>query len=125
MSQSTEDAAARASDLHDRVVSVIYSTLAELNHQLPADQPVEQSLSTVLFGAGGSLDSLALANFIVTAEAELERSFGFQIDLTQDDPFSSETGHFRTVQLLIDHILRLVDQGNEDARRSSAVPKSP
>jgi acyl carrier protein len=125
MSESTEAASAKASDLHDRVKGVIYSALSELNVQRPRGEQVEQSLSTTLFGAGGRLDSLALANFIVIAEAKLEGSLGFQIDLTQDDPFSSETGHFRTVQSLIDYISRLVQQGNEDGHRSSAVPKSP
>jgi len=99
----------------DRVVSVIYSGLSELNFQLPKGEQVEQSLSTVLFGAGGRLDSLALANFIVIAENKLEESFGCQIDLTQDDPFSSETGHFRTVQSLVGYISGLVQQ------RSSAT----
>jgi acyl carrier protein len=92
----------------DRVVSAIYSALSELNLQLPKSGRVEKSVSTVLVGAGGVLDSLALANLIVIAEAKLEAAFGFQFDLTQDDPFSSETGHFQTVQSLADYISGLV-----------------
>jgi acyl carrier protein len=94
----------------NRVVGVIYSALSELNLQLSDGNQVEQSLSTVLFGAGGRLDSLALANFIVIAEKKLEESFGFQIDLTQDDPFSSGTGYFQTVQSLVGYISGLVQQ---------------
>jgi len=94
----------------DRVVSVTYSALSELNLQLPKSGRVEHSASTVLFGEGGKLDSLAPANFIVIVEAQLEVAFGFQFDLTQDDPFSSETGHFQTVQSLVDYISRLVQQ---------------
>jgi acyl carrier protein len=111
MSESIDDPSAKASDLQDRVAGVIYSALSELNHQLPVDRRVEKSLSTILFGAGGRFDSLALANFIVIAEAKVEGSFGFQIDLTQDDPFSLGTGHFRTVQSLVDYISRLVQHG--------------
>jgi acyl carrier protein len=92
-----------------RVVSVTYSALSELNLQLPKSGRVEQSVSTVLFGEGGKLDSLALANFIVIVEVKLEAAFGCQFDL-QDDPFSSETGHFLTVQSLVDYISRLVQQ---------------
>jgi acyl carrier protein len=91
-----------------RVVGVIYSALSELNLQRPKGEQVEPSLSTVLFGAGGRLDSLALANFIVIAESKLEEAFGGQIDLTQDDPFSPETGHFQTVQSLVDYVSGLV-----------------
>ena len=94
----------------DRAVSVIYSALSELNLQLPKSGRVEKCVSTVLFGAGGKLDSLALANFIVIVEAKLEAAFGFAFDLTQDDPFSSETGHFQTVQSLADYISSLVQQ---------------
>jgi acyl carrier protein len=94
----------------DRVVSVIYSALSELNLQLPKSGRVEKSVSTVLFGEGGKLDSLALANFIVIVEVKLEAAFGFPFDLTQDDPFSSETGHFQTVQSLVEYIYRLVQR---------------
>jgi acyl carrier protein len=104
-----KDGIATTSGSLDRVVDIIYSSLSELNLQLPKDAQVEHSLSTVLFGAGGRLDSLALANFIVIAEQKLEGSFGFQINLTQDDPFSSETGHFRTVQSLVSYTARLVE----------------
>jgi acyl carrier protein len=105
-----ENPSRTTSDSCDRIVGVIYSALSELNLQLPKGDHVEQSLSTVLSGAGGRLDSLALANFIVIAETKLEESLGFQIDLTQDDPFSPGTGHFQTVQSLVSYISRLVQQ---------------
>jgi acyl carrier protein len=110
MSGPTENASPKTSDSRNRIVGVIYSALSELNLQLPKGDQVEQSLSAVLFGAGGRLDSLALANFIVIAETKLEESLGFQIDLTQDDPFSPGTGHFQTVQSLVSYISGLVQQ---------------
>ena len=73
-------------------MSVIYSALSELNLQLSEGEKVEQSLSTVLFGAGGRLDSLALAMIV---EGKLKTAFEFQFDHTQDDPFSSGTGHWQ------------------------------
>src|SRR5580704_15342568 len=101
MSEPVHSASPVTSDSLNRVVGVIYSALSEMNLQLPKGAQVEHSLNTVLFGAGGRLDSLALADFIVIAEKKLEDSYGFQIDLTQDDPFSPETGHFHTVQSLV------------------------
>jgi hypothetical protein len=47
----------------DRVVSTVYSALSQLNVQLPKGESVEKSPSTVLFGDGGRLDSLA---FVLT-----------------------------------------------------------
>jgi hypothetical protein len=115
MSEPTENTSPTDSAPVNRVFGVVCFTLSELNLQLPKSEQVEQSVGTVLFGAGGRLDSLALANFIVILEQKLEESFGFPIDLTQDDPFSSGTGHFQTVQSLVVYISGVVQQ------RSSAT----
>ena len=117
MSESRENDPPKTSPLLDRAVAAIYSALSELNLQLSGGGRLEQSLSTVLFGAGGRLDSLALANFIVIAEQKLDESFGFQIDLTQDDPFAPETGHFRTVQSLAAYISARVQQRSNEVQR--------
>ncbi len=99
----------------DEVLKVIYEGLAELNLQLPAPKRVDPSLGTVLFGAGSKLDSLGLANFIVITEQKLEDHLGFRVDLTQDDPFSPATGHFRTVHSLADYICALAKGQAEDS----------
>lgn len=93
----------------DNVLKVIYESISDLNLQLPQDRRMDPSLSTVLFGAGSRLDSLGLGNFIVIAEQKLEDHFGFRFDLTEDDPFSPATGHFRTVQSLADYVCELAD----------------
>jgi acyl carrier protein len=113
MAEPTQNASPTSNFL-DRVVGVIYSALSELSAQLPRGREVKPSLSTVLFGVGGTLDSLALANFIVIVEQKLETSFGVQIDLTQEDPFSSETGHFRTVQSLAHYVVQFVEQRSDE-----------
>lgn len=94
----------------DNVLKVIYESISDLNLQLPQDRQMEASASTVLFGAGSRLDSLGLGNFIVITEQKLEDSFGFRFDLTEDDPFSPATGHFRTVQSLATYVCELADK---------------
>jgi acyl carrier protein len=101
----------------DGTLQVIYESISDLNVQLSAGQGIEKSLSTVLFGAGGKLDSLRLANFIVIAEQKLEECYGFPINLTEDDPFSPTTGHFRTVHSLVTYVSELV------ARKQGAAPQ--
>lgn len=91
----------------DGVLRVIYESISDLNMQLPAEQRIEKSLSTILFGGGGKLDSLGLANFIVITEQKLEERYGFRIDLTEDDPFSPTTGHFRTIDSLATYVSEL------------------
>jgi acyl carrier protein len=97
----------------DWILKVIYESVSELNLQLSEGQRIEKSPATVLFGAGGKLDSLALANFIVITEQKLEERFGCRVDLTQDDPFSPTTGHFGTIRSLATYVSQLALPGVE------------
>jgi len=92
----------------DGVLRVIYESISDLNIQLPEHQKVEKSPTAALLGTGGTLDSLALANFIVIAEQKLRESLGFAVDLTRGDAFSA-TGHFRTVQSLATYISEMAE----------------
>jgi acyl carrier protein len=111
-----EDPAGGSSRLQE-VLKVIYESVSELNLQLPEGQRIEKSPAAVLFGAGGKLDSLALANFIVITEQKLDESFGCRVDLTQDDPFSPATGHFGTIRSLATYVSKLA--GVEDSQSRS------
>lgn len=93
------------------VLDVVYSGISDLNQQLPRDQRIEPFPSSVLFGNGGTLDSMALGNLIVILEQKLESFFGFSIDLTQDDPFSPTSGHFRTIHSLCDFVESAAERG--------------
>jgi len=116
-----EDPAGGSSRLQE-VLKVIYESVSELNLQLPEGQRIEKSPAAVLFGAGGKLDSLALANFIVITEQKLDESFGCRVDLTQDDPFSPATGHFGTIRSLATYVSKLA--GVEDSQsRSDNLPR--
>jgi len=114
-----KEAAAPGSSRLDGVLKVIYESVSELNLQLPEGQRIEKSPATVLFGAGGKLDSLALANFIVITEQKLEESFGRRIDLTEDDPFSPATGHFGTIRSLATYVAELALPGVEGSLAQS------
>jgi acyl carrier protein len=105
LTMSMDDGAA-----DDGVLKVIYQSISDLNVQLPQEQRVEKSPHAVLFGAGGKLDSLGLANFIVMAEQKLYDSLGLRINLTEDDPFSPNTGHFRTIESLANYVSDLVSR---------------
>jgi len=99
--RTAEPALSSKSDpTYEQVLEVIYQSIASVNSQLRAERRLDKSPATALFGSDGRLDSLGLANLIVTTEQKLEDYFGFRVDLTQDDPFSPQTGHFRTVQSL-------------------------
>lgn len=104
---SVKEPSANRQSHFDGVFAVICESISDLNLQLPPEQRIEKSSSTVLFGAGGKLDSLGLANFIVIAEEKLEERYGFHVNLTADDPFSPTTGHFRTLHSLTTYVSEL------------------
>lgn len=112
-----EPSASRKSHFDD-VLAVIYEAISDLNLQLPPEQRIEKSSSTVLFGAGGKLDSLGLANFIVMAEEKLEDRYGFHVNLTADDPFSPTTGHFRTLHSLATYVSELTTKSPSKLQQS-------
>jgi len=92
------------SETTNEVLTLVYRAMAELNLQLSKERRLQPSLDTALFGDQGTLDSMSLANFIVITEQMLEERFGPKIDLTQDDPFSSANGHFKTVGSLVSYV---------------------
>lgn len=98
------------SSQYQTALKVIYSVIAELNLQRPRVQQIQQAPECVLFGAQGQLDSLDIANFIVLTEQLIHENFGISVDLTENDAFSVETGHMRTVDSLATHISHLVHQ---------------
>jgi acyl carrier protein len=104
----------RLSSHLDGAFDAIYAAITELNLQLPKNKQIRPNPNVILFGEDGQLDSLALANFIVISEQKLEESFGVHLDLTQDDPFSTENGHFRTVDSLARYISTLLENHNGD-----------
>jgi acyl carrier protein len=119
LESSVREASTNRTSHLDSALQVIYESISDLNVQLSEGQAIEKSPSTVLFGAGGKLDSLRLANFIVIAEQKLEERYGFPINLTEDDPFSPTTGHFRTIHSLVSYVSELV------AQKQRAVPQRP
>jgi acyl carrier protein len=88
---------------YQAVLSTIYQALADLNFQLQKRR-IELHPETKLFGPEGELDSMELCNFIIIAEEKLKETFGIAFDLTQDDPFSPQIGHFKTVGSLATYV---------------------
>src|SRR5437868_9648172 len=95
---------------YEVALTAVYQALSELNLQRPQKARIPLSADTELIGNNGVLDSLDLANLILITEQRVSEALGIEVDLTEDDPFSSVTGHFRTVHTLASHVSRLVDR---------------
>ena len=95
---------------YEDALQVVYKALGELNQQRSKQLRLQASPACVLFGGNGGLNSLEMSNFIVLTEQLVQEAFGKEIDLTEHDPFSLESGHMRTADSLAAHISNLVRQ---------------
>lgn len=93
----------------EAVMQLIFSAIDELNRQLAADQRLEQSADTALFGESGKLDSLGLINLIVGVEENVAEAFDVAINLADESALSGADSPFQTVRTLADHVSLLLE----------------
>ena len=90
----------------DQVTQIVYAATDDVNELLPADRQLERRLDTALFGGPGTLDSLAILNFIVAVEIRLAEAAGKAVNLTEDEKISESDGPLSTTGALIDYLVK-------------------
>lgn len=73
--------------------------------------PDELDSGTVLFGAGGIFDSLALVDLVLAVEEAIETEHGVIVTLADERAMSRSTSPFRSVGSLAGYAGRLVEEG--------------
>ena len=74
------------------------------DHNGLAATPVDKAGDTVLYGAGGALDSIALVNLIIALEQHVLDRTGIALALADDRAFSQARSPFRTVASLVEYV---------------------
>ena len=99
-------------DRDDRIISIIFRAIDEVNQLLPSDKRLEKASETVLSSkfAQGSLDSLGMVNFIIALEQLIEEELGVSVSLADDLIISEEHNPFQTVGMLADNISALLKE---------------
>ncbi len=92
------------------VLEIIFATIDEMNETTSADDKLEKSPETHLFGRQGRLDSLGLVNFVVSLEQNIAEEFGVAVTLADEKALSRETSPFLTVDTLSDYIVEQLRQ---------------
>lgn len=96
----------------EKVKNAIYDAVDEINMQVPKEQRVIKSGSTVLFisssSAENSLDSLGILNFVVATEQKIEEQFGVTINLADDQLILRDDKPFRSIQALTEYISQIL-----------------
>ncbi len=96
-------------DTMEKVTSIVYAAIDELNEQLAEENRLAKAPETALLGSAGRLDSIGFVNLIVLVEEKCQDEFGVCISL----PDTLETGEdnpLQTVGSFIDYMCRVVEE---------------
>lgn len=80
------------------------AVLARMNELLPTAERVHYEADTVLMGDGGTLDSLAIANFIVAMEEAVENNHHRSVSLSDQDLTDLFASNSVTVRSFAEHL---------------------
>ena len=71
-------------------------------------QSVPGTTSEIVFGPGGTLDSLGLVNFLADLEYRVAEEFGRDVVLASEQAMSRSRSPFRDVSALSEYVLELL-----------------
>lgn len=98
----------------NNIQEAIIEHIAEFNSTLENPVDLEKGADSVLFGVGGTLDSVDFVSLVVDIEQMIEDRFGQVVGLSDARAMSQKNSPFRTVGTLTDYIeSHLKEQGNE------------
>jgi hypothetical protein len=83
--------------------ALVYQAIDVVNQQLPPAKRLRKSPDTIIVGAGGSLDSLGVVNFVIALEEKVSDATGAAVQLLEDNMIA-DGGPFNTVDSLARHI---------------------
>lgn len=98
--------------MRDRILGAIYFCIDEFNRQRETDGQLGLSPNTMLYGAEGQLDSLALVHLIVAVEQRIEDEFGVSLTLADDRALARKGSPFRSVATFADYIAERLGEGD-------------
>ena len=96
----------------NKLNEIMESSVAEINRTFP-EAKIDNEEDFVLFGAGSTVDSLALVSLIISLETGIERMFEKKVSLVNEDSFNMEQSPFETVGRLKLYMAELINGGND------------
>ena len=89
----------------DDIVREIYEAIRRANELRGPDDRLACSEETVLFGPGGSLDSLGLVSLILDVEEAVNARTGTGLVLADERAVAQQRSPFRDVRSLADYVV--------------------
>src|SRR5687768_9313791 len=88
----------------ERISSILFRVIDEVNQSLPEHEQLAKTADTVLIGDESKLDSLGLVNLIMLAEERIHAETGVPVSLASDDALFRKDGPFKTIGSLAIYI---------------------
>ncbi|MCK4423399.1 MAG: hypothetical protein KAV18_04940, partial [Candidatus Omnitrophica bacterium] len=108
----TEELAERNDELKkekNRVVDNVKELEKEIIHRKKAEEKIEKSLSTIIVGEKGELDSLGLVNFIVAVEDKIKNEFKAEVSLSLEELMSNEENHLNCIETFVEYMCSVLE----------------
>lgn len=95
-------------DLQAEITEIILAALKGLKNDLGKGLGLDFSLSTVLYGTGSDVDSLALIQLLIDVEKRIGERYGPVVTLTDSTMLSGQESPLRSVSSLAEYLTTLV-----------------
>ncbi|WP_322488673.1 hypothetical protein [Chloroflexus sp.] len=90
------------------LTNLVITSLRDVLEQSGRPLPETIDETTLLFGKGALLDSLALVSMVVDLEQRLEEEYGLTLTLADDRAMSQRNSPFHSVGALVDYLDQLI-----------------
>ncbi|HEV7866756.1 MAG TPA: hypothetical protein VGO90_03685 [Chthoniobacteraceae bacterium] len=88
----------------ERILKAIYQAVDTLNQGLVAESRIEKAPNAELYGRSSRLESLDFVTLIMAVEANIQKEFGVEFMITDEELLSKETSPFATLGTLSDYL---------------------
>lgn len=102
---------------YERIRKAVYDVIDEVNKQMPSGVQVEKSPDAALYGGSSKLESLDFVTFIMEVEEKIQKEFGVELLLTDENLLSKEVSPFRTVGTLVEHLDGQLKENENDVKQ--------
>lgn len=93
--------------MKQKIIELIYSTIDENSEILGAE--IEKKESTVLYGFGSALDSMAMVTLVIALEQKINELYKKNLTLASEKAVSQKNSPFRNVETLANYIVELIE----------------
>ena len=83
---------------------IVFDVIDRMNHDFPEQEGLDKSLSTVLSGPGGTLDSLGLVDLLMRIQEAILEHYDVPVAVADEQVLSSQESPLRTVESLVQHV---------------------